>query len=120
MDDEKIVRDTMGRLLAALGYDVIFAANGQEAITRFAEESDAGNSIDLVILDLTVHGGMGGKECVSELQRRFPGVRAVVSSGYSNDPIMSDYRNHGFQGAISKPFRLEDLKNVLSSVLGSK
>ena len=120
MDDEKIVRDTMGRLLAALGYDVIFAANGQEAIARFTEEYDAGDSIDLVILDLTVHGGMGGKECVNELRRLYPGVRAVVSSGYSNDPIMSDYRSHGFRAAISKPFRLEDLKNVLSSVLGSK
>lgn len=117
MDDEDLVRDVAAKLLTRLGYEVIPARDGAEALTRFREAAEAGRPVDLAILDLTVPGSMGGRECFDALRRLDPAVRALVSSGYSNDPLMADYRSYGFAGIINKPYRFEDLQQLLHRLL---
>ena len=112
MDDEETILDIVGDILNYHGFAVDFARNGEEALSLYRE-----GNYDAVILDLTVPGGMGGKEAMKELLRIDPEVRAIVSSGYSNDPIMSDYRQHGFKDVIAKPFDIEELGQVLRSVI---
>jgi PAS domain S-box-containing protein len=117
MDDEESVRKIVGRMLERLGYSVSRTSSGQEAVAAFAEARRSGNPFRAVVLDLTVPGGMGGLETLARLKELDPDVRAIVSSGYSNDPAMSDPRRFGFRGFVAKPFRLEDLAATLHSVL---
>lgn len=117
MDDEEQVRNVVGQMLACLGYQTVFAADGDEAIQLYADAAESGGSFDAVILDLTVPGGMGGKETISVLLRIDPQVKAIVSSGYSNDPIMSVYKESGFYGVLEKPYRLNQLSDVLHRVI---
>lgn len=112
MDDEEAILDILGDILAYHGFTVDFARDGEEALCLYQEKA-----YDAVILDLTVPGGMGGREAMKELLRIDPMVRAIVSSGYSNDPIMSDYRQYGFKSVIAKPYDLEELGEVLRSVI---
>ncbi|MDC4224261.1 MAG: response regulator [Candidatus Manganitrophus sp.] len=120
MDDEQAVREVAGELLGFLGYKVGYAEDGAEAIARYQEASASGNPFDLVIMDLTVPGKMGGKEAIQRLREIDPHVKAVVSSGYSNDPIMSDYTRFGFKGVIAKPYQLQQLsKTVHDLIAGS-
>jgi PAS domain S-box-containing protein len=113
MDDEQIIRDLAREALAALGYDPLCVCTGEEAVRAYREARDAGAPFATVIMDLTIPGGMGGKEAVRVLRGLDPGVRAVVSSGYSNDPVMANYREFGFAAALAKPFRVEDLAAVV-------
>lgn len=113
MDDEEAILEIVGDILAYHGFTVDFARDGEEALCLYQEKG-----YDAVILDLTVPGGMGGREAMKELLRIDPMVRAIVSSGYSNDPIMSDYRQYGFKNVIAKPYDLEELGEVLRSVMG--
>jgi CheY-like chemotaxis protein len=117
MDDEDMIREITGELLQNLGYQVEFAQNGGEAIDIYREARDLGKSFDAVILDLTVPGGMGGKETVKVLLEIDPEARAIVSSGYSNDPIMAEFKKYGFCGVIIKPYRLTELSQTLQNVL---
>jgi PAS domain S-box-containing protein len=117
MDDEPVVRQVVSRMLTALGYEVSTAAEGSTALTLYREAMTGGTPFDAVILDLTVPGGMGGAEAIGLLRTMDPDVKAIVSSGYSSDPVMSNYRAHGFSGVIAKPFRASDLSSVLRSVL---
>lgn len=117
MDDEEQVRNVVGQMLACLGYQAVFAADGDEAIQLYADAAESGSFFDAVILDLTVPGGMGGKETISVLLRIDPNVKAIVSSGYSNDPIMSVYEESGFFGVLEKPYRLNELSDVLHRVI---
>jgi CheY-like chemotaxis protein len=116
MDDELVVRDIFGEILNHLGYGVEFAKDGCEAIEIYEKAKDRGNPFDLVIMDLTIPGGMGGKEAIERLREIDPGIKAIVSSGYSNDPIMSEYRKYGFRGVISKPYKIEDLSEIVGRV----
>jgi PAS domain S-box-containing protein len=117
MDDEDMIREITGELLQNLGYQVEFAENGNEAIDLYGEAQNLGKPFDAVILDLTVPGGMGGKETIKGLLEIDPGVKAIVSSGYSNDPIMAEFEEYGFHGVIIKPYRLTELSETLQNVL---
>lgn len=108
------------RLLSRLGYVVETAADGAAAVERYAAAKESGRPFDLVIMDLTIPGGMGGKEALRELKRIDPGVKALVSSGYSNDRVMSDYERHGFLGVVAKPYDLAELSQVIASVIGAR
>ncbi len=101
MDDEEILRQTLSKLLGYLGYEATFARDGDEAIQQFIQAREAGREFDAVILDLTVPGGMGGKAAIEKLLRIDPQVKAIVSSGYSDDPIMANFLEYGFSGVIA-------------------
>ena len=116
MDDEELVRKVTTNMLEFLGCDVLTAKDGKEAISVYRDAVGSGSPIDLVIMDLTIPGGMGGEEAVKELLRLDPEARVIVVSGYANDPIMANYRQYGFSGAISKPFEVDDLAGLLESL----
>jgi PAS domain S-box-containing protein len=118
MDDEENIRDVAGEMLDFLGYKTEFAGDGAEAVEIFKSRLGSSEPFAAVLMDLTVQGGMGGKEAMELLMKLDPGVKVIASSGYSNDPIMADYKSYGFSGIISKPYQLSDLKQVLAQVLG--
>jgi len=117
MDDDEGVREVMVEILLHLGYEVRFAKDGLEAIRQYEEAAQKGKPFDVVIADLTVRDGMGGKELIEQLHGMDPQVRAIISSGYSNDPVLSDFRKHGFLGVVAKPYRVEELCAVLDAVI---
>lgn len=117
MDDDEMIRKISDKLLSNLGYKVILAADGHEAIDLYKRTMNSNDSIDGIIMDLTIPGGMGGKEAVQEILRIDPGAKVIVSSGYSNDPIMANYQQYGFCAAIAKPYQLKNLMKVLAQVL---
>jgi two-component system cell cycle sensor histidine kinase/response regulator CckA len=120
MDDEDVVRDVVGEMLTYLGYKPEFARHGEEAISKYEEAAQGPGAFDLVILDLIIPGGMGGKETASRILEKHPKARIIVSSGYSNDPIMSHYKEHGFVGVLAKPYKLGELSHVLRQALGKE
>jgi PAS domain S-box-containing protein len=117
MDDEKTIVAITGMLLKRLGFEVEVACDGAEAVQKFSAAHAAGRPFDLVVLDLTVPGGMGGREAVELLREIDPGVRAIVSSGYSSDPVLANYRAYGFRGMVAKPYKIDDFTRVLRDVL---
>jgi len=117
MDDEELVRTVAGEMLEMIGYEVGFAINGLEAIEKYRKAKIRGEVFDCVILDLTVPGGMGGEELIKELIKIDSGVKAIVSSGYSNNPIMANYRDYGFSGVVPKPYKIKELSKVLYEVI---
>ena len=119
MDDEELVRNVATAMLRQLGYEGHTASDGKEAIALYQQAKENGQPFDLVIMDLTVPGGMGGREAIAHLHEIDSGVKAVVSSGYANDPIMSEFRKYGFCGVAPKPFSLRDLSNLLQMILNS-
>jgi len=120
MDDEEIIREAAGEALQGLGYDVEVVKDGAEAITQYKNAQKAGTPFDVVIMDLTIPGGMGGRETIASLLEIDPEAKAIVSSGYSNDPIMADYRIHGFKGVVAKPYSVEELSKTLRNVIERK
>jgi PAS domain S-box-containing protein len=117
MDDEGIIRNAAGRALVRIGYEVEYAKDGAEAIELYTRAKDENRPFDVVIMDLTVPGGMGGKEAIEKLISIDPDVRAIVSSGYSNDSVMSEYRRYGFKGVLSKPYSIGELTDTLHKVM---
>jgi PAS domain S-box-containing protein len=117
MDDEEFVREIATELLTHLGYDVDVTVDGKEAIDKYTEALQAGNPYDAVIMDLTIPGGMGGKDAIIQLKAIDPEVKAIVSSGYANDPILADHEEYGFKGTVPKPYKIEKLSRVLHEVL---
>ena len=120
MDDEAEVRETTGAILTRLGYDVEYAGDGEEAIERYRAAGAAGRPFDLVIMDLTVPGGLGGHEALKRLREIDPRIKAIVSSGYSDDPVMADFRKYGFSAVVTKPFRVKELSEVVHRVLAGQ
>ena len=116
MDDEEMVRMVVGEMLSASGYLVDYARDGEEAIALYAKAKMSEDPFSVVIMDLTVPGGMGGKEAIEKLREIDSGVVAVVSSGYSDDPVMANFREHGFHAVIAKPYRVNDLQRTLQSL----
>ena len=120
MDDEQGIREIAGRMLKHIGYeDVEFTEDGAEAIKLYKAAMKAGNPFTVAILDLTIAGGMGGKEAVKKLLKIDPGVKAIVSSGYIDDSVMAEYRKYGFSGIVAKPYSLQQLRKALSDVIGA-
>jgi CheY-like chemotaxis protein len=118
MDDDEILRDFTSRTLTKIGYDVVLSSDGVEAIQQYREAKDSGRPFDAVLMDLTVPGGMGGKETIRKLLEIDPDIKAIVSSGYSNDPIMANYGEYGFKGVVAKPYTLGELTLVIRTVMG--
>ncbi len=113
MDDEPMVRDVAGRMLQRLGCRVIPAENGEEAVRIFRHRRKANEPVDLVFLDLTVKGGAGGEETVRKIRALDPDVDVIVCSGYAQNPVVANYEKYGFSGALTKPFDLNELRNLL-------
>jgi len=117
MDDEEIVRLVVSKLLNQCGYDAELAKNGKEMLRIYKEAMEAGNPFDAVIMDLIIDGGMGGQEAIKYLLEIDPNAKAIVSSGYSNAPVMSHFQEFGFIGFLAKPYRLDELGRVLHETL---
>jgi PAS domain S-box-containing protein len=119
MDDDAMVSRVLGKILGRLGYEAEVTPDGETAINCYQRASAEKNPFDLVIVDLTVPGGMGGRETIRRLRELDPKVRAIVSSGYSHDPVLAEYQAHGFCGVIQKPYTQELVANVVRKALES-
>jgi PAS domain S-box-containing protein len=117
MDDEEPIREMARMLLDRLAVASELAADGAEAVQKYQQALASGCPFDVVLMDLTVPGGMGGREAMVRLREIDPSVRAIVSSGYSRDPVLANYRAHGFQGILPKPYDLGQLRQVLEETL---
>jgi len=118
MDDEKMIREVTGRILKHMGIgEVLIACDGEEALHIYNKSRFNGNLVDVVIMDLTISGGMGGKEALHEMLKIDPNIKAIVSSGYADGTILSDYRRYGFRGVLVKPYNIQELNRVLSEVI---
>ncbi|MBM3303400.1 MAG: response regulator, partial [Deltaproteobacteria bacterium] len=117
MDDEEVLRNLIRDALTALGYEVQSAAEGNEALAYYSRAMTNGRPFDVVLMDLTIPGGMGGKEAIRRLQEIDPKVKAIASSGYSNDPIMAEFARYGFSAVLAKPYKIEELCGILRMVL---
>jgi PAS domain S-box-containing protein len=117
MDDEEIILNVAKKMFEHLGLEVHCARNGDEAVEMYKRKHSEGKPYDIAVIDLTIPGGMGGKETMEILSAYDPAIKAVVSSGYSNDPIMANYKDYGFIGVMVKPYKIDDLQNLLADVL---
>ncbi len=117
MDDEEQILDMVSHLLTRIGYEVALTTDGVEAVELFRKAAEAQEPFDAVVLDLTIPGGMGGREALDLLREFDPEIKAVVSSGYSNDPILADYRSYGFCAVLIKPYNVDELTRILHDIL---
>ncbi len=117
MDDEEPIRQMSQALLERLGLEVTVTNDGGSAVREYAIAQISGRRFDLVIVDLTVPGGMGGADAMREILKIDPSARGIVSSGYSSDPVMGNYRAHGFRGSVPKPYRITDFSQTIRRVL---
>jgi PAS domain S-box-containing protein len=120
MDDEEMLRNLAKQMLNRLGYEVKTVKDGIEAIEVYRKQLGSANPFDAVILDLTIKGGMGGEQALRELLKIDPDVNAIVASGYFNDPVMTDFHDYGFKGAMAKPYEMKDLRGAIEKVLSVK
>ncbi len=118
MDDEKMIRHLAGEILSYLGYKVSFSKDGAKAIEIYKGAMESGEPFDAVILDLTVRGGMGGKEAIRKLMEIDPHVTGIVSSGYSDDSVMTNFEKYGFKGVVAKPYSVHEVSVVLDEAIG--
>jgi len=116
MDDESMIREVVGAMLDLLGHQVVFARDGQEAVSKYKEALEAGTPIDIVLMDLIIPGGMGGKEAVGEIHQIHPQAKVIVSSGYSTDPVLARFKDYGFAAAIGKPYQMKELAGIITEV----
>jgi len=117
MDDEAQIRDMAITLLQRMGLEVTAVDDGSAVVIEYVAAREAGRSYDLVMLDLTVPGGMGGAKAMEKLRQIDPQVRAIVSSGYSSDPVLANHRAHGFSGIVPKPYVVGEMAEVIDRVL---
>ena len=119
MDDDSAVRTVVSQLLKNSGYTVVCTSSGEETLESYSSAMARQTPFDVVVMDLTIPGGMGGKEAMSKLLSIDPGVKVIVSSGYSNDPIMANFQDYGFKGVVSKPFNIDEFLAVVKRVIAS-
>jgi len=120
MDDETAVSHTLGHMLENLGYEATLVQEGGEMLSAYRKARASGTPFRAVILDLVVPSGMGGMDAAAQLKKEDPDALAIVSSGYSNDPVMSDYKKHGFSAVLTKPYQIDELASVLELLLPPK
>lgn len=112
MDDEDMVGEIACQLFRYLGFDAVWVASGGEAVEEYTKQQDAGDRYSAIVMDLTVPGGMGGRETVVAILAIDPLAKVFVSSGYANDPVMLNYGEYGFVGAIAKPFDIAAIQQI--------
>ena len=117
MDDDESILDVLSIILSDMGHEIELARNGGEAIESVSRSISQGKRFDLFIMDLTIKGGMGGKDAITEILKLDPLAKAIVSSGYSNDPVMSDPGQYGFCDILQKPYTIQEIKEKLSAIL---
>lgn len=116
MDDEEMILNISKKLFKHIGFNVTTVKNGEELLEEYKKAMKISKVFDVVIMDLTIHGGMGGEEAIKELLKLDKRVIAIVSSGYSNSPVMANYENYGFKACLIKPYKLDDIKILLSNL----
>lgn len=119
MDDQEMLHEVAEAMLEELGFQVVHADDGVEAVEKYRQAIMGTEQIDLVIMDLTIPGGMGGKDAVQEILSFDADAKVIVCSGYSNDSVMSQYDEYGFKGALSKPYNLDELEKTISKALAA-
>jgi PAS domain S-box-containing protein len=117
MDDEESILSVTTRMLEKLGFTVIQARDGKEAISICKKYSDENKLFDFAIFDLTIPGGIGGKEALKDVLKIYPDLKVIVSSGYSNDPVMANFQEYGFKEVIAKPYTIDDLKRIIKKFI---
>jgi CheY-like chemotaxis protein len=117
MDDEQIIRDVTHEILQFLNYEVMSAREGIEAVDLYKKEKMAGHPFDVVILDLSIPHGLGGKETIDLLRNFDPAIKAVISSGFTDDPVVKDFSHYGFSERLTKPYNIHEMKNLLEKVI---
>ncbi len=120
MDDESYILEMLQHGLTGMGYEVTLSRDGAAAVNEYVSAMQQGQPYDVVIMDLTIPGAMGGREAIKKLLRADPGVKAIVASGYSNDPVMAAPEEHGFKGVLAKPFTLDSISRMVNQVMGQK
>jgi len=117
MDDNENILEMLAEMLQEFGYHPVLSRNGEEAINLYQKALLIGKPYRAVIMDLTIAGGLGGKETITRLKHIHPDVKAIVSSGYANDPVVANYKDFGFKGVLSKPFKVPQLSQVLHEII---
>jgi PAS domain S-box-containing protein len=120
MDDDQMIRELSRQMLEYLGHYVVTSKDGREALEIYAEAMRNNQPFDLIMMDLTIPGGMGGKKTIKELLKIDPEACAIVSSGYSHDPVMADYTKYGFKAVVVKPYQIDDLEKAVQETLLTK
>ena len=120
MDDEEIVLKTLASMLEELKYGYDLVSDGDEAVEKYRQKLESGDKYDILILDLTIPGGMGGSEAAERIKAIDSQACLVASSGYTDGPVMSGYKKHGFCGILKKPYTIDDLRAVLNKVSAEK
>ena len=116
MDDEEMILNITEKLFKKLGFFVAVSKNGEEMLNIYKNAMKKGEKFDIVLIDLTIHGGMGGEEAVKKLLELDKDAVAVVSSGYSNSPIMANFKDYGFKACLIKPYKIDDIKNLINEI----
>jgi CheY-like chemotaxis protein len=119
MDDEPAIREAVGEMLECLGYDVEACRDGEAALEAYRVARENGQPFDAVLMDLTIVGGMGGKETIRHLLELDPAVKAIASSGYSDDPVLAQHQQYGFRAVLKKPYTLKELDSTLRKLIGN-
>jgi PAS domain S-box-containing protein len=118
LDDEEPVRELLTAVLGQLGHEVVAVGDGRSALTAWLAAREAGQPFAAAIMDLTIPGGLGGREAMAQLRVMDPAARVIVASGYSQDPVLADHRAHGFVAKLTKPFNRDDVIRALQAALG--
>ncbi len=118
MDDDELVLEVCQGILEYLGYQVVTATDGAEALERYEDARQKGRPFDAVVFDLTIPGGMGGQEAIRRLRLVDPSIKAIVTSGYSSDPVLAEHERYGFNGRVVKPYNVHDLGSAMEELLG--
>jgi len=120
MDDDKSIYETIPKLLQSYGFDVEAARDGAEAIRIYQQSQILKKPVDVFVMDLTVPGGLGGVETIALLREFDPDILAIVSSGYSNDPVMASFREYGFDAVLPKPYNIGDLVRLINRLVSKR
>ncbi len=117
LDDEEVLQETFKELLESYGYEVETASTGEEALEKYKKALEENKPFHVTIMDLTIPGGMGGKEVIPHILALNPEALCIISSGYSHDPVLANYQDYGFKAALQKPFEIEKLLELLDKLL---